>query len=223
MANPGIFCFIKFGKKQHMNALLNLGQLHFTPLEDFKNSIEKERGDNFEGAFKIINDQFVKIECDHPELGKITFKPVENTMGRLIQYNTPGICTYSILAITTESFPTDLEFKLDPRLQVFGDHAVFVKDPTKFVNLVKAKLSAENREFACKLIEYTDYSRRGEIVTSYFNKDISFKHQAEYRFVVKQKEAFNINIGSINEFAAMSTSVDMINMTVKAKRNSKAF
>lgn len=222
MDNVKLFCFIKFGKKQHMENLLKQGQLHFSPLENFSESDEKERGDSFEGALQIINDQFTEITCDHPELGKHIFKVDSNSLGRIVQYSTAPFCSYSILSVTGASFSDGDTYKLNSSLATFGDHAVLIKEPIEFINRIKAKLISEQVEFGCKLIQYKDYNLRGEIKTDFFHKHISYAHQAEYRFLIKHKEAIDFNIGSIEEFSSISSALDMTKMIFNAKRNNSS-
>ncbi|MFV8346056.1 hypothetical protein [Flavobacterium sp. ZB4P13] len=74
-----LFCLIKFGRKENLEKLIEKGQMRFGAIVDFQKSTEKERGDKFEGAINITNEQFSKIECDHPDLGKFTFQPIANS------------------------------------------------------------------------------------------------------------------------------------------------
>src|SRR6266850_5729574 len=134
MDQESLFCFIKFGRREHMETLLKQGQLHFAPLELFSESTEKQRGDSFEGAYQIINDQFTEIKFDHPELGQHIFKPLENSLGRIIQYDARLFCSYSILAVATNSFSESNDYQLDLNLTSFGDHAVLINEPIEFIS-----------------------------------------------------------------------------------------
>ena len=74
MAEDRVFCLVKFGKKEHMENLLNWGEVCFTALTLFRDSLEQERGDSFEAAFSLKNVILKEIKCEHPTAQNLQFK-----------------------------------------------------------------------------------------------------------------------------------------------------
>jgi hypothetical protein len=134
-----LFCLVKFGKKEHLENLMFNGKMRFGAIDTFANSTEKERGDKFEGAFNIRNEKFVKIECEHPELGKYTFTPVPNTIGTLINFIDEAYYCYSIYALTSDCFKESDNHKIDERMSEFSEYALVIKEPNLFLEQVQKK------------------------------------------------------------------------------------
>jgi hypothetical protein len=216
-----IICLIKFGKKQHLEDLINNGILRFSPIKSFRDSEQKEQGDIFEGAFNIINEEFSKIEVKHPTLGNHTFKPVPKRLGRISQYNEDSFCLFSSYAITLDTFNNKDNHTIDHKMLEFGEYALFIKEPYEFLNRIYQELNLLNINFKSNLADYIDLSKRGDIDLSFFNKTDELSHQLEHRILIKSDdEPKYIQIGSLKEFCDISTATDMIKTKFQAKRNS---
>jgi hypothetical protein len=216
-----LFCLIKFGKREHIQNLLDLGQMRFGAISDFAKSNEIERGDQFEGSSKIVNARFSKIEYVHPELGNGIFIPVLNKLGRIINYTGSLNYCFSSYAITSNSFLEVDNHKIDKRMIEFGEYALIIKEPNIFLRKVKEKLRELNYKFSYSLIEYIDFKQEGEIYSNLFFKTSDLKHQQEYRILIQEDISVNeifIEIGSISEFCILSPTVELIETNFTAIR-----
>lgn len=215
------FCLIKFGEKEHLENLMSKGQMRFGALQAFEQSTEDERGDKFEGALNIVNGQFTKIECDHPTLGKHTFTPVKNSMGRLMQFAPNCFYCFSSYALTAECFKEGDEHVIDEKMHAFGDYALVITEPILFFDRVKSVLDQMNLKSGFSLVSYKNYEEEGDFDTTLFSKTDALSHQCEHRILVKneiKQDAFFIEIGSIKDFSFLSTASDIIKTEFKANR-----
>ncbi len=219
------FCLIKFGQKEHLVNLMERGQMRFGALSAFELSTEEERGDKFEGAINIVNGQFTKIECDHPTLGKYTFTPVPNSMGRLMQFAPDTFFCFSSYAITPKCFhETDLH-KISEKMLAFGDYALVITEPILFFDKVKHILTQMNLDFAFSLVDYENFEAEGDFNTSLLSKTDTLSHQYEHRILVKNNIAesgFFIEVGSLKDFSFLSSAKDIIDTKFEANRRQPA-
>ena len=193
-----LFWLIKFGRKEH----LNKGQMRFGSIKEFESSTKNERGDKFEGAINIVNGQFSKIEYDHPDLGKGSFKPAQDTRGTITNFTDDPYFCFSSYALTSDCFKED-SYEIDKRMLDFGEYALVIKEPILFFNHVKNKLNNLGIEYSYKLIHYKDYKQEGKITTNLFSKTDDLSHQFEHRTLIRtktKKEEVFIEVGSIEEF-----------------------
>lgn len=215
------FCLIKFGKKEHLENLMNKGQMRFGSIHGFQRLNEKERGDEFEGMVNIVNGGFSKIECDHPTLGKHTFYPVPNTVGRLKQFTNEFYFCFSSYALTAKSFEATDNYTISDKMLAFGEYALIIKEPIIFFNQVKNRLDELGIKSAFGLIDYQDFLKEGEFETTLFTKTLDLIHQSEHRILLKaecSESALMIEIGSITDFCCIVSSKDLIATEFKAIR-----
>ncbi|NBG65599.1 hypothetical protein [Acidiluteibacter ferrifornacis] len=218
-----IFALIKFGEKEHLESLMHKGQMRFGALDSFAQSIQKERGDKFEGAFNIVNGQFSKIEYNHPVLGKGSFTPVPNTKGTIINFTDDPFFCFSSYALTSDCFnKTDIH-KIDDRMMEFGEYALVIKEPNIFLGRVKSSLTELNYPFEGKLTSYLNFKQEGTVDATLFTKTQDLQHQFEHRILIKterkQEEIF-IEIGSIKNICFLSRTHEMLQTEFKGKRKS---
>ena len=204
---------IKFGKKEHLELLRDKGQMRFGLLTDFQASTEKERGDKFETAVNIVNGQFTKIECDHPVLGRHTFKIAVNTLGTITNFtNEPHYC-FSSYALTSDCFKDHDNHFIDNKMLEFGDHALVISEPIIFLDTVKNCLTGKKLKFGYKRTDYKNYKTEGDIDTDLFTKTDELDYQHEHRILIKKdstnKEIF-VEIGSIQDWCFLSRADELI-------------
>ncbi len=214
------FVLIKFGSKKNMLKLINNGELRFSLSKEYNELVdEKERGDLYEGAEKVVNSQITKIETQHPTLGKHTFKPVLGKLSKLIQFN-DSYLSYSLYAISPRTFIDKNQHKIDKEHLEFGDSAIFIKQPLEFLNLITDQLKKEKIEYEMNFVEYLDYEKEGEISINPFNKKMEHSHQMEFRIIIKNidNKAQFLRIGSITKYSNLVTSQSMIDSDWEAKR-----
>jgi hypothetical protein len=218
----GIFCLIKFGRKEHLEALRDKGQVRFGLLANFQTSTEKERGDKFETAVNILNGQFTKVECNHPELGRHTFKVAANTLGTIIHFlNEPYYC-FSSYALTSDCFGEYDTYVIDNKMLGFGDHALVIFEPVLFLDRIKRNLTDKKIEFGYKRTDYRNYKIEGDIDTNLFSKTDELSHQHEHRILIKMDsvdKAIFVEIGSIRDWCFLSSTDELIKTEFKARRH----
>lgn len=202
--------FIKFGKKEHLERLLEFGELYFNPLVKFSNSSEPERGDEYEGSSKILNDQFTKIECDHKTLGHFEFTPVDNK-SKMIVYNDNIRLSLSVYSLSTDILSRENPYPIDKRMKTFGDHALWIQEPKVFLERLVKHFKSHSIEYGLDWITYQNYDAVGEIKTDFFCKTSELSHQREFRIIVgsETEESQKIAIGSLKDIAVLVTSDQM--------------
>jgi len=197
--------------------------MRFGAIDDFAKSTEKERGDKFEGALNIVNGQFSKIECSHPDLGIHTFTPVPNTLGTIINFTDDPYYSFSSYALTSDCFNDNDIHRIDERMKDFGKYALVIHEPILFLNQVKKHLNDLKINFGYKLTNYKDYKQEGTFDTDLFSKTSDLQHQFEHRILIKtdqkEKEVFQ-EIGSMKDFCFLSRTDEMLQTEFKAKRKS---
>lgn len=218
--NDRLFYLIKFGSEKNMAKLINDGELRFSLSKEFNGLVnEKERGDLYEGAESIENAQLIKIEVDHPTIGKHTFNPVQGKLAKLTQYNDCYL-SYSLYAISTRTFIGRDVHNIDKEHLDFGDSAIFIKEPYKFLSSITDQLKKEKIEYEMNYVEYLNYDQEGKISISPFNKKNEHSHQMEFRIIIKNvdNQAKLIHIGSIEKYCHLVSAESIIETVWSAKR-----
>ena len=191
-----IFCLIKFGERPYMERLLKYGELFFNTSAKYNelHKDENERGHINEGARWVENALIAKVEADHLALGKFTFKPVQSKLSKLIQYNYFYL-SYSLYAISHRTFENSNIHKIDSKILEFGDAAIFIQKPYKFLT----QLKENSIRYDANFVEYVDLDKKGKINLSPFDKKMRHYHQMEFRIIIEDidDKLKIINIGSI--------------------------
>ncbi|MES2274625.1 MAG: hypothetical protein V4592_01300 [Bacteroidota bacterium] len=222
MSEKVVYCWVKFGRKEHMENLFNNGEVCFSAVRDFRESSENERGDSLEGAYSIENVTLIDIKCDHPTLGTFHFKPLPNSKTRLTHFNDDPYLNFSIYAVTSNVFENNFKHTIDKRMAEFGDYAVIIKDPKLFLDKIFNKLKAVGVAARGQFVDYRDYKNIEKLELTFFNKSIEFKHQEEYRIIIESEDNSKriVGIGSIKEYAILIKSSEAIEMFWEAKKSS---
>ncbi len=179
-----IYGLLKFGEKQHIEALRNDGLLYMRPLADFiKLESDMARGDSFEGMTRVIQPAHVKhLILDAPGFGSHAVNP-SGLIGpvRVGLGKTAACNIYCMFAITK---PRDGDLVSSQNLQ-FGDFFVIVLNSDEFLDrVINAARDAGLCHFESRLVEYYDpetYS--GEV--GRFRKRSLFAYQNEFRIAVE--------------------------------------
>jgi hypothetical protein len=214
-----IFCFIKFTERQFADKLLKDGEVYFNLPSSFNNLTEKERGDDNEGAEWIDNSQIIHIKSEHPTLGKFEFKPVPNSLSKIVQYNY-SFLSFSLYAVTPDLFNKDDTHKIDPRMCEFGDTAIIIEEPYIFLNSIIAELKSKNLNYEIKPVNYRDMTS-GRVDLIPFDKKQEHQHHCEFRIIIENTDnvAKPIKIGSIEKYSRLVSSKSLIESTWTANRN----
>jgi hypothetical protein len=196
--------------------------MRFGLLTDFQSSTERERGDKFETAVNIVNGQFTKIECDHPELGRHTFKVAVNTIGTITHFTDEPHYCFSSYALTSDCFKDQDTHVIDNKMLEFGDHALIISEPILFLDRVKSYLTDKKLKFGYKRTDYKNYKVEGDIDTNLCSKTDELVHQCEHRILIKKDsvdKALFVEIGSIRDWCFLSRADELIRTEFKAKRH----
>jgi hypothetical protein len=185
-ASQAIYGLLKFGEKQHIQALRSDGLLYMRPLAEFsKLESDMARGDCFEGTTRIIQPKHIGefiFDTGNLGLGKFTAKSSDfSGPVRIGLHKTESCNVYCMFAVTR---PVDGELVSSQNLQ-FGDSFVLVLNPTEFLNrVVSAAKDAGVSYLEHRLVEYYDAEEySGE--TGRFRKRSIFAYQNEFRIVVE--------------------------------------
>jgi hypothetical protein len=183
-AKQTIHALLKFGEKQHIEALRSEGVLYMKPLADFtKLESDMARGDAFEGATRIIQPQHIgELRFDFPPMGKFSAKPSELAGPvRIGLHQTASCNVYCMFAVTK---PVDGKL-VDSQNFQFGDACVLVLNPSELMSRVAdAAKGAGLCYLEYRLVEYYDAEEySGEV--GRFRKRSMFAYQNEFRIVVE--------------------------------------
>lgn len=216
--NP--FCFIKFGKKEHLKSLMNNGELFFNKTENLNEgiSINDEQRDENEGALWIKNIGLEEVRFKHPTKGEFKFKTDPNDLAKLIQFN-HNYLTCSFYIITTKDFEKSNILKIDERMLKFGSHALIIKNPKILLDNIKKVLKEKDIGFNARKVEYRNLKEEGEIKMNPFIKKIEHNHQKEYRIILKNyNEPLILKIDKIDSNGILVTSQYLVESKWEAVR-----
>ncbi len=176
---------IKFGAREHMEALRNEGVLFLNTQAYFsRREAGPERADSYEASDRIyqpsdIRQMTVEGTDATGKRVSITIKP-EDMAGPVSigLSHTPSFNIYCLFGVRQ---PLSRPF-VDPRNFAFGDSFVLILDTQKFIDKAAAASSAAGFSCEWRPVEYYDLAvHSGE--TGPFRKPSSFSHQNEIRFV----------------------------------------
>jgi hypothetical protein len=199
--------FLKFGKEEHIQDLLENGIVYMNSIEFFRKFEDNGlRGDNFEGITQLNNYPSGEFEIKSLNYnGKYVSLQVresyENVLGNI----------FSLYAVSSFTIPNPLEFKIDKRNMEFGSHCLLVKDNPEFLKRIENGLKKMSLKFTHGFVDYYDTDKKnGEI--NLFEKPNEYKFQNEFRFYIQSGsiEAIKIDIGSLKDIAEMHKSEDVI-------------
>lgn len=63
------YLLFKFGDKEHMEALINSGELYLQTLGHYSDLEHRERGDKYEGVVTVRSSNGGILKLKHPETG----------------------------------------------------------------------------------------------------------------------------------------------------------
>jgi hypothetical protein len=166
---------VKFGQYKHIRQLRDEGFLYMNTFPYFQQLEDEElRGDKFEGVAEIHRGSSgTAIPEDEPN------KPVTianwNLRIHLPQPEKINIFCMCAVRSSVESFP------IDERSFKFGDYALILTDPQKFIDRISSQLKSQNISHKANLVEYVDDNYVGEVGPS--RKLRKFAYQFEWRLV----------------------------------------
>jgi len=195
-----------FREEEYADKFLKLGQVYFNVPTIYNESTNNEQGDINEGAEWIDNTTILSIKVEHPTIGIVELKPLKTEPSKVIQYNNYYL-SFSLFMFTPDLFDVDDSFRMDSRMIEFGDTAVIIEDPYKFLNSLTKELKNRNIKYEIKRVTYRDLST-GRVDLTPFDKKQEHSHQHELRVIIENFEdkAKPIDIGSIEHYCKIVKS-----------------
>lgn len=186
---------IKFGKKEHLEALLD-GVIYMNNIDYFRRYEESQpkhlRGDKYECFDYVSQGNKVIIFGEPPlVLNNITMFENRNTY--------PGYlyCLYAIYF--------DSDFTIDGRMLDFGEYGVIIREPLEFINRIREASTKEHLHPNCYAVNYYNEKEVDGTLTPFLKRD-KYSYQKEARiYIYKTNPQDNmvLNIGSIKDIACI--------------------
>ena len=199
---------LKFGKKEHMEALYNEGLLYMNTFDYFINL--EDNGDRRADKYEATTLYYAGDGVDDIKLtlgsgdDKITLSREGGTLSIAMITDQPTYShLYSMTAIDTK-WALENDLLLDERNFADGkDYVVIIHDCNKFIERLTNKLNENKGNSKLSFIEYIDeHNYSGQM--GCFRKFDKFSYQNEWRCAVLQngiKEPITITLGSLADIA----------------------
>lgn len=199
---------LKFGKKEHMEALYNEGLLYMNTFDYFINL--EDNGDGRADKYEATTLYYAGDGVDDIKLtlgsgdDKITLSREGGTLSIAMITDQPTYShLYSMTAIDTK-WALENDLLLDERNFADGkDYVVIIHDCNKFIERLTNKLNENKGNSKLSFIEYIDeHNYSGQM--GRFRKFDKFSYQNEWRCAVSQngiKEPITITLGSLADIA----------------------
>lgn len=205
------YLLFKFGEKEHMEALVNDGELYLQTLGHYADLEHRERGDEYEGVVTVRSSNGGTLKIRHPKTGKehsiqLTYSQMRESDSSLKAVNV--YCLYCLQFEETDSPEIGMRFSVDV-INGFGDAAVMIYDVDAFLNRVVKAAEEEGSIVMHRIVRYLDLrDYTGDLGP--FRKDSRFSHQNEYRIAVGTPERngkpIKLNVGSLDGIATLMES-----------------
>lgn len=199
---------LKFGKKEHMEALYNEWLLYMNTFDYFINL--EDNGDGRADKYEATTLYYAGDGVDDIKLtlgsgdDKITLSREGGTLSIAMITDQPTYShLYSMTAIDTK-WALENDLLLDERNFADGkDYVVIIHDCNKFIERLTNKLNENKGNSKLSFIEYIDeHNYSGQM--GCFRKFDKFSYQNEWRCAVSQngiKEPITITLGSLADIA----------------------
>lgn len=200
--------FVKIGRYEHLLDLQMNGKMHCKSLHYFSEIEDdgKIRGDVDEITTKFINVSSRNLEL-YPngyEEESIKIKINEGILKqRIVEPMGNLFCLYYI---DLREIGSGEIYTINEKNNRFGNACLVIFDTEKFIERVKMSLSLLKKEYQMGLVEYFDFKNfEGTFEKSFFQKDLDYAFQKEYRILIsnESKDVLNINIGNIQDISVL--------------------
>lgn len=200
----GKFCInklVKFGQKEHLEALLNDGVIYMNNIEYFRKYEESQpdhlRGDRYE-CFDYIS-QNNKILCFNEMASNSTFEVNDATVfENRNMYIGYLCCMYAV-------YSDKVNTPIDKRMLDFGDYAVVIHNPNEFMHRIKEYGKEKNLYPNCFPVKYYDEKTKIGPLHAFMKRN-KYSYQSEARIYIHSynpQEYMILSIGSIRDIAYM--------------------
>lgn len=188
---------VKFGQREHLEALLHEGVIYMNNIEYFRKYEETQpkhmRGDQCECFDYICQNNTVKVFFE-----EYVWEADNVTM--LANWGTyPGylFCMYAAHA--------DSNLQVDGRMLDFGEYAVIIQHPDEFIRRVQSYCAKNQITANCFPVQYYDEQTESGLLHP-FKKRSQYSYQSEARIYIYEQnphENMILRIGSICDIAIM--------------------
>ncbi|MGJ8734915.1 MAG: hypothetical protein ACSHW4_17285 [Cellulophaga sp.] len=210
--------FVKFGQKDHIEALQNKGLLYLNTVDFFK-KLESEqgtRGDLLEGATEIRNvlEKDKSILTINP--GAKSEIKINLTKAQIRQfYNYKGNI-FSLFSIFNNKEETQV-IEFDKSMKTFGETALIITNVNEFLKRLKLELEKQKFKFIWGIVDYYNENERNLKELDIFSKASTFQNQNEFRVYVENvnNKPLKIEIGSIKEISYIIESEKLTKLKIE--------
>ena len=195
---------VKFGRLEHLEMLRD-GIMYLNTLKYFWEIEDGDlRGDRFDTIDKIIRHNTGVIELT-PKGGKTLRGEVVNFEYREHTSEPESINLFCMYALR----PAHGSFPVDPRNLAFGDYALVLLEPQRFIDLTHQAIVDNGIQGSAGIVEYVDNDFAGEMGP--FRKLRRFEYQSEWRMVTYggMGTARNLELGSLSDIVKIVRSEDL--------------
>jgi len=201
---PLMFMMAKFGTRKHMVALLDEGEVYYSPVRTFAKMYEPGvRRDGWEGATRIWQKRHLtSFTIDKREFLPQLRGPLVQFIPQLAKFK--GTHVFCLCHVTAEQIEAGERKITSPRMSEFGDHAVIIRDTAEFNRRLTKAIKLPLREaLSHGPIEYMPAHYSGEY--HLFKKPVEYSWQREYRYTMRApfetSKTIPVYVGSLRDIA----------------------
>ncbi len=211
-----LYTLVKFGAREHMEALHRTGRLYMRTLRYFL-GIEDQgvRGDQREGVALMYQPERIQVQ-----IGDLKIDSADMTAPVLVSYNSRlDVHVYSMFAVTEKVVDAMFngEKPVDERCLAFGEYAVVLTHTAEFLERVMKAAAKAGVSIARSLVHYLDpATHHGKV--SPFNKMREYSWQSEFRIVVEPSDddVFYLDLGSLEDISILARA-DEVNTCLQVR------
>lgn len=217
----------KLGKKEHMDALYENGEIYMQTVSYFRSLEEAAdgRGDKNECASEYYGmNSLNKLELTikFPGMSQITISKEGGTHSISIDHNpTNNINIYSLCYTNFDIIKSKNSIISDLNFAEGKDYIVLIHNHKEFVSRILKEINKTTPFVEAKKVEYIDeFNFGGEV--GFFRKLRKYEHQSEYRIVAKFNDSGvrKFHIGSISDIALPPIpKEDFLKIKINTKQN----
>ena len=196
---------IKFGQKEHLEALLDEGIIYMNNIDYFRR-YEKScpghlRGDRYECFDRISQHNTIIFFDESPwEIDGVTVFENRNTY--------PGYlyCMYAIHSDNSNP-------QIDNRMLDFGEYAVIILNPREFIDRILSYCAKNHLCPNCFPVQYYDESIKEGLLHPFEKRD-KYAYQSEARIYIhatNPQEQMVLRIGALNDIAFLAKRIKIQN------------
>jgi hypothetical protein len=216
--------FIKFGDRQHMERLVQQGELYLNTLAHYRaGELGAERLDPNEGLERVLQMKGARLMKASPDSGASDEVALfTGGIARVMNSNLDKINVYCMFHyVLPDDDSVYLRDVVDERVwRGFGDTAVIIADAAAFVTRVKAAAKQRGLEHWRRKVSYVNLKLRN-VEIGPFLKDEAYAHQSELRIAVfnprSESAPLALTIGDISDLSWIIPASEIPSVSVTAR------